>query len=267
MASLFQKFNICFAGSSNVERTLLLAHGYGCDQNIWRLVLEHFPEFKIVLFDHVGSGRSNERAYDFDKYATLHGYADDVLAICNELKLQRVCFVGHSVSAMIGLLAAVKKPDCFEQLVMVGPSPCYINDGDYIGGFNKSDIMAMMEALENNFMGWTSTITPVIMRNEDRPELTAELANSFCRMNPAIAKHFARTTFLSDNRNDLPKLKVPTLVVQCQEDAIAPPQVGEYVVRSIGSHCSMALLNTVGHCPHVSAPGMTAAAIRKFLQV
>ena len=245
---------------------MVFAHGFGCDQNMWRFVAPAFEQdYKIVLFDHVGSGRSDLSAYSSSKYSSLKGYADDVLEICRELDLEGVIFVGHSVSAMIGALAAIKEPQRLERLVMVGPSPCYVNDGDYHGGFRREDIDELLDLLDSNYLGWASAMAPQIMGNPERPELTEELTNSFCRTDPEIAKEFARVTFLSDNRSDLSKLRTRSLIIQCSHDVIAPVSVGEYVHNHVdGSH--LAILKATGHCPNLSAPEETVAAIRAFLK-
>ncbi len=246
-------------------QAMVFAHGFGCDQNMWRFVAPAFAdEYRIVLFDHVGAGGSDLAAYNPARYGSLQGYASDVLDLCRELDLPRVVFVGHSVSAAIGMLAAIREPERFETLVLVGPSPCYIDDGDYVGGFSREDIEGLLESLDSNYLGWSSAMAPVIMGNADRPALGEELTNSFCRTDPAIARHFARVTFLSDNRADLPKVRVRSLVLQCSEDAIAPQCVGEYVHRNIpGSE--LVLLKATGHCPNLSAPEETVAAIKRFL--
>jgi sigma-B regulation protein RsbQ len=246
---------------------LLFAHGFGCDQNMWRRVTPAFePDYRVVVFDHVGAGQSDLKAYRRAKYDSLRGYASDVLEIIRALDLRRVVFVGHSVSAMIGVLAAVQEPDRFDALVLVGPSPCYINDepNSYVGGFSRSDIESLLESLDSNYLGWSSTMAPVIMGNPERPELGAELTNSFCRTDPDIASHFAHVTFFSDNRADLPKVKIPTLILQCSEDAIAPRSVGEYVHRQIAGS-RLVLMKATGHCPNVSAPEETIAAMKAFL--
>jgi sigma-B regulation protein RsbQ len=246
--------------------TLVLAHGFGCDLNMWRLLTPHFQDrFRIVLFDLVGSGSSDLAAYDRDKYGRLQGYADDVLEIVDRFATRPVVFVGHSVSAMIGMLADIKAPDRFAAQVMVGPSPCYINDGDYVGGFTRADIDSLLETLESNYLGWSSNMAPAIMGAPDRPELGQELTNSFCRTDPEIAKHFARVTFLSDNRADLPRLESPTLILQCSDDLIAPTVVGEYMARCI-PNARMRIIENVGHCPHLSAPSASATAMDNFLQ-
>lgn len=248
------------------EKTIVFAHGYGCDQNMWRFITPHFEEdYEIVLFDHVGSGKSEEHAYDFDKYDSLKGYADDVIEICEALGLKDVIFVGHSVSSIIGLLAAKAQPDLFEKLVMIGPSPCYIDDGNYTGGFSKADIDELIFTLESNYLGWSQHITPVIIGDPDQPEFSKELENSFCRMNPKIAKHFAKVTFTSDNRDDLPKLHTPTLVLQSNPDAIAPVETGKYTAEKIPRATYMEL-DSAGHCPHLTSPDATADAIRKYLK-
>ena len=251
--------------SGRGTKPMLFAHGFGCDQNMWRLVAPAFEDdHKVVLFDHVGAGRSDLAAYSRTRYGTLDGYAEDVLEICRELALTGVTFVGHSVSAMIGVLAAIREPERFDALVLVGPSPRYLDDGDYVGGFAREDIDELLEALDANYLGWSSAMAPAIMGNPDRPELAAELANSFCRTDPEIARHFARVTFLADNRADLPRVRTRSLVLQCSEDAIAPLAVGEYVHRHrAGSR--LAVMRATGHCPNLSAPGETIAAVRAFL--
>jgi sigma-B regulation protein RsbQ len=251
--------------SGEGARTLMFAHGFGCDQSMWRLVVPGFEQsYRIVLFDHVGAGRSDLAAFDPAKYSSLQGYADDVIEIIRECDLRKVVFVGHSVSAMIGALAAIKAPDLFEALVMVGPSARYTNDGDYLGGFTNAQIQELLEFLDSNHLGWSAAMAPTIMGNADRPELGQELTNSFCRTDPEIAKHFARTVFTSDNRADLPQVPVRTLILQCAEDVIAPTAVGEYVHQHIpGSQ--FVQLRATGHCPNLSAPDETAAAIRAFL--
>ena len=244
---------------------MLFAHGFGCDQNMWRLVTPAFEkDHRIVLFDHVGAGSSDLSAYDRDRYASLDGYAADVLEICRALDLTDVTFVGHSVSSMIGVLAAIEEPERFARLVLVGPSPRYVDDEGYVGGFARADIDELLDSLDSNFLGWSSVMAPVIMGNPDRPELGDELTNSFCRTDPDIAADFARVTFLSDNRADLARVTVPTLVLQCSEDAIAPRAVGEYVHREVADS-RLAVLDAVGHCPNLSAPEETIAAIKAFL--
>ncbi len=244
---------------------MIFAHGFGCDQNMWRFVAPAFEdEYRIVLFDHVGAGLSDLSAYNPGRYASLQGYAADVLEICRELELKRAIFVGHSVSAMVGVLAAIQEPDRFESLILVGPSPRYIDDGDYTGGFSREDIEGLLDSLDSNYLGWSSAMAPVIMGNPDRPELGAELTNSFCRTDPEIAKHFARATFLSDNRADLSKVTARALILQCSEDVIAPQAVGEYVHRQI-PNSELVLMKATGHCPNLSAPEETIAAIQAFL--
>lgn len=261
--SIAQRNNVQVTGSG--PSTMVLAHGFGCDQNMWRkLVPAYENRYRIVLFDLVGSGNSDLSAYDQARYDTLHGYADDVVEIVDGFAQGPVVFVGHSVSAMIGLLANLKTPDRFRAQVMVGPSPCYINDGDYFGGFERQDIEGLLETLESNYLGWSSTMAPAIMGAPGQPELGQELANSFCRTDPDIAKHFARVTFMSDNRADLPRLQAPTLILQCSEDIIAPVAVGQYMQR-VMPDATLAMIENVGHCPHLSAPGASVAAIDGFL--
>jgi sigma-B regulation protein RsbQ len=244
---------------------MIFAHGYGCDQNMWRFVTPAFAtDYKLVLFDHVGHGRSDASAFQPNKYATLDGYAGDLIEVCDELGLKGAIFVGHSVSAMMGVLAAIRRPELFSRLILIGPSPCYIDDGDYVGGFKHQDIEGLLDFLDSNHLGWSSTMAPVIMGNSDRPELADELANSFCRTDPEVAKHFARVTFMSDNRAYLPKLATKALVIQCSNDAIAPESVGRYV-RDQVQDGELVLLKATGHCPNLSAPEETVAAIRRFL--
>ncbi|SIQ63091.1 alpha/beta fold hydrolase [Pontibacter lucknowensis] len=247
------------------EKPMLFAHGYGCDQNMWRYITPAFQDdYKIILFDHIGFGNSDASTYSKDRYSSLHGYATDVLEICYELDLQDVIFVGHSVSAMIGVLAAIQEPERFSKLVLVSPSPSFINDGDYYGGFNREDIEGLLMSLDGDYLGWSNTIAPVIMGNAERPELARELAQSFCKSNPEIANDFAHITFLSDHRRDLPQVKTDTLILQCSEDAIAPPPVGEYTHRSIAGS-KITILEATGHCPNLSAPEETIKAIKNFL--
>ena len=244
---------------------MMFAHGFGCDQNMWRYVWPAFEDdFRIVLFDHVGAGGSDARAFDRDRYSSLRGYADDVVEIGRELDLRDIVFVGHSVSAMIGVLAATTEPDRFGSLVLIGPSPRYIDDGEYLGGFSEEDIAGLLESMDSNFLGWSSAMAPVIMGNDDRPELGEELTNSFCRSDPEIAKQFARVTFLSDNRDDLAAVRTPSLVLQCSDDPIAPEFVGRYVAEGLAGSRFVQLAAT-GHCPNLSAPQETIAAIRAFV--
>ena len=243
---------------------VMLSHGFGCDQHLWRLVAGPLAErFRVVLFDHVGAGRSDLSAWSEDRYSTLDGYAEDVVRIVRELDLHDVVFVGHSVSAMIGVLAVAAEPHRFAKLVLVTPSPRYIDDGDYRGGFSAADIDELLESLESNYLGWSAAMAPVIMGNPDRPELGEDLTTSFCRTDPVIARVFARATFLSDNRADLAKVTVPTLVLECSQDAIAPREVGAFVHAEIPDS-TLVTLDATGHCPQLSAPEATAAAIAAF---
>jgi sigma-B regulation protein RsbQ len=244
---------------------MIMAHGFGCDQNMWRFLAPAFAEtHRVVLFDHVGSGGSDLTAYRPERYTSLNGYADDVLEICRELGVEGATFVGHSVSAMIGVLAAAKEPERISTLVLIGPSPCYIDDEGYVGGFSRADIEDLLDSLDSNYLGWSATMAPVIMGNGDRPELADELTNSFCRTDPEIARRFARATFLSDNRDDLPRVRARTLVLQCTDDVIAPQVVGEYVASRIPDS-ELVVLAATGHCPNLSAPAETIAAIKAFL--
>ena len=244
---------------------MLFAHGFGCDQHMWRFVAPRFEDrFRVILFDYPGHGNSPARPEEVERYAFLDAYAADVLAICRGLDLRDVVFVGHSVSAMVGVLAAAEEPDRFSKLVLVGPSPRYINEGSYVGGFSETDIDELLDSLESNYLGWSSVMAPVIMGNSDRPDLGEELRASFCRTDPEIARRFARATFLSDNRHDLGRVSTPSLVLQCRNDVIAPVSVGRYVCDTMPS-CTFVLLDATGHCPHLSEPDATTAAIADFV--
>jgi sigma-B regulation protein RsbQ len=263
MPGVIERNNVHVRGAG--ERAMMFAHGFGCDQNMWRFVAPAFEkDFRTVLFDHVGAGGSDLSAYDRDKYSSLAGYADDVVEIGRELRFQDAVFVGHSVSSMIGVLAAEKAPGMFGRLVLVGPSARYIDDEGYVGGFSAKQIEELLEFLEANHMGWSAQMAPMIMGNPDRPELGQELTNSFCRTDPEIAKAFARVTFTSDNREDLVRVTVPTLVLQCSEDIIASQQVGDFVNRTI-PNSRMILLQATGHCPNLSAPEEVISALRTFV--
>ncbi|HMA04003.1 MAG: alpha/beta fold hydrolase [Gemmatimonas sp.] len=266
MQSTVQKRNNVKVFGSGTQ-PMLFAHGFGCDQNMWRLVTPAFADdYEIVLFDYVGSGKSDLPSYDADRYSTLDGYASDVLDICHALDLHDVIFVGHSVSGMVGVLAANREPDLFERLILVGPSPRYINDApDYVGGFEQSDIEGLLETMEKNYLGWANFLAPAIMKNPDRPELASELESSFCSTDPVIARRFAEATFFADNRRDLASVQVPSLIMQCSEDIIAPSAVGEYLSRELPLS-TLRNLRATGHCPHMSHPEETIAVMREYLR-
>lgn len=245
--------------------TVVLAHGFGCDQNMWRLTAPALvKDYKVVLFDYVGSGRADPSAFSEDRYASLDGYARDVVEVCDALDIRDAAFVGHSVSAMIGVLAVGMAPERIGALVMVAPSPRYIDDDGYRGGFSTEDIEELLASLESNYLGWSAAMAPVIMGNAERPELGEELTNSFCATDPDMARVFARTTFLSDSRDDLKGVSVPTLVLECTHDVIASRDVGAFVHRSIPDS-ELITLDATGHCPHLSAPEATNEAITAFL--
>jgi len=262
--SVVERNNVSLSGPVGAQ-PMVFAHGFGCDQSMWRHVVPAFEDdYRIVLFDHVGAGNSDHSAYSHAKYDSLQAYAEDLLELLRELELRDVVFVGHSVSSVIGVLAAAAEPERFAKLVLVGPSPRYIDDDGYVGGFTREDIEGLLESLDSNYLGWSQAIAPVIMGTEQPPELQEELTNSFCRTDPEIARHFARVTFLSDNRADLPRVTTPTLVLQCSDDVIAPRAVGEYVHRRIPGS-TLVLLEATGHCPNLSAPDETIAAMKSFL--
>jgi sigma-B regulation protein RsbQ len=261
--SITQRNSVRISGSG--KRTMVLAHGFGCDQSMWRYIVPSFHrDYRTVLFDHVGSGSSDRSAYDFLKYDSLEGYADDLLEVIREVGGEPVVFVGHSVSAIIGLIASLKAPHLFAAHVMVGPSPCYVNDGDYVGGFTRDDIDDLLRTLESNYLGWSSNMAPAIMGAPEQPELGIELTNSFCRTDPEVAQQFARVTFLSDHRSILPHSTTPSLILQCSDDIIAPRTVGDYMHRTLPGS-TLQVIDNVGHCPHLSSPGASAAAMSAFL--
>jgi sigma-B regulation protein RsbQ len=263
--SASERHNVTVTGRPDGQ-AMVFAHGFGCDQNMWRFVAPAFEdEFRVVVFDHAGAGDADPAAYDVDRHGSLDGYAADVVEICRELGVEDGVFVGHSVSSMIGVLADRADPGLFEKLVLVSPSPRYIDDEDYVGGFSESDIGELLDSLDSNYLGWSSVMAPVIMGNPDRPELSAELTASFCRTDPKIARRFAEVTFLSDNRADLATVQTPALVLQCTNDAIAPVSVGEYVARTMPNG-TLVMLEATGHCPNLSAPEATVDAIAAFVR-
>lgn len=251
--------------SGTGRQPLLFAHGFGCDQNMWRFVTPAFEnDHEIVLFDYVGSGKSDLRSYSPSRYGSLAGYAQDILDICEALDLKEVILVGHSVSSMIGLLAANEQPERFASLIMIGPSPCYVNDGDYHGGFERADIEGLLDTMDRNYLGWAQFMAPVVMKNDDRPHLQRELEQSFCSTDPNIARRFAEATFLADNRADLVRAQVPSLILQCAEDAIAPECVGRYLHQHLAGS-TLRVMKATGHCPHMSHPEESIQLIQEYL--
>jgi len=264
--SVKERNNVHVSGAGT--STIFFAHGFGCDQNMWRLLAPAYAErYRVVLFDLVGAGMSEQAAFDKHKYGSLHGYADDLVEVVAEFARGPAVLVSHSVSGMIGALADIAHPGLFSAHAMVGPSPCYIDDPatGYIGGFSRADIDSLLTTLESNYLGWSSTMAPAIMGSPEQPELGVELTNSFCRTDPEIARHFARVTFTSDHRADLPKLQTPTLILQSDDDLIAPMDVGRYMQAAL-PHATLRIVENVGHCPHLSQPGACAEAIDEFLE-
>ncbi len=262
---VIERNNVQVSGTGT--QPMLFAHGFGCDQNMWRYVAPAFEDdYRVVRFDYVGSGKSDLAAYDPERYSTLEGYAEDVLDVCRALDLRDTVLVGHSVSAMIAVLAANREPERFSRLVLVGPSPRYVDEPpEYVGGFQRADIEGLLEMMDRNYLGWANFLGPAIMKNPDRPELGEELAESFCSTDPVIARRFAEATFFADNRADLDALAVPSLILQCSDDMIAPVAVGEYLHRRLPESTFHQLAAT-GHCPHMSHPEETVAAIRAYLR-
>lgn len=260
---ILKRNNVTVHGHGPV--TMLFAHGFGCDQNMWRLLAPDFEaRYRTVLYDLTGCGGSDLSAYDRDRYGALEGHANDMLEILAAVDAGPTIIVGHSVSSMVGLLAAIDQPERFVAQIMVGPSACYLNDGDYQGGFNREDIEELLATMDLNYLGWSSAMAPTIMGAPDRPALAEELTNSFCRTDPEIAKHFAKVTFTSDLRPKLPLSPVPSLILQCSDDIIAPVSVGEYMHRTM-PRSELKLIDNVGHCPHLSSPSASAEAIHAFL--
>ena len=263
MSEVLKRNNVKVIG--NKETTIMFAHGFGCDQTMWRHIVPSFIEdYKIVLFDYVGSGSSNIECYDTEKYGSLLGYVQDVLDIVEELKLKDVIFVGHSVSSMIGMLATIQKPDVFQRLVMIGPSPRYLNDSEYYGGFEEKDINEMLDMMEMNFIGWASYMAPIVAAQEKHPTVAEEVEKSFSSNDPKITKQFAEVTFFSDHRQDLEKSSLPVLIIQCSEDSIVPIQVGEYLHRVI-QKSDLKIMDAKGHYPHLSHPNETIQLIKEYL--
>jgi sigma-B regulation protein RsbQ len=247
------------------SQTMLFAHGFGCDQNMWRFLTPAFEkDYRIVLFDYVGCGKSDVASYDATRYTTLAGYAQDVLDVCTELALKDTIFVGHSVSSMVGVLAANRHPEHFSRLIMLGPSPCYVNHPGYVGGFEREDIVGLLDTMERNFLGWAQFLAPVIMKNGDQPDLARELEESFCSTDPDIMRRFAEATFFADNRADLPQVRVPSLILQCTDDSIAPLEVGRYLEAHLPGS-TLRIMQATGHCPHMSHPGETIQLIQEYL--
>lgn len=245
---------------------MVFAHGFGCDQNMWRLVAPAFEDdYRIVLFDYVGSGKSDLGAYDPPRYSTLDGYAQDLLDVIHALDLHDVIAVAHSVSSMVAVLAANREPERFDRLVLIGPSPRYINDPPYVGGFERADIEGLLEMMDRNYIGWANFLAPAIMKNPDRPELGEELTSSFCSTDPVVARRFAEATFLSDNRADLTRVRVPSLVLQCSDDIVAPLEVGDYLARELPGS-TLRVMEATGHCPHMSHPEETIRLMREYLE-
>lgn len=245
--------------------TMVFAHGYGCDQNVWEDIIEAFSsEYQVVTFDYVGAGMSDLSAYTKERYSTLEGYAADIEEIYETLGLRDTIFVAHSVSGMIGLLAGIKHPEYFSRLIFLGPSPRYLNDKDYNGGFEREDLEGLFEMMDKNYLGWSQAVAPSFMGNAERPELGVRLTNSFCATDPAIARQFAKVTFLGDNRNDIGKLTVPSLILQCTNDIVAPITVGQYMHKHM-PQSTLIIMEATGHCPHMSAPAETIKAIKDYI--
>jgi len=261
---ILRRHDVRVSGSG--RETIIFAPGFGCDKSMWRFVAPAFEQdYQVILFDYVGSGQSDYTAYQSSKYRKLDGYAQDVLEICAALELKQVIFIGHSVGATIGMLAALQQPELFKQLILVAPSPCYLNDPPaYMGGFEKEEINGLIHMMEMNFIGWADYLSAIVMKNPRQPELAQELGESFCSNDPVIAREFAIATFFSDHRASLPEVRVPALILQCADDAIVPQEVGSYMHQHL-PHSRLQHLEATGHCPHMSHPEETIRAISQYL--
>ncbi|XXY45826.1 alpha/beta hydrolase [Sorangium sp. So ce269] len=261
--SIQKRHNVHVLGRGDAD--MIFAHGFGCSQNMWRMLTEAFEDrYRIILYDLAGCGGSDVSAYDRRKYGTLDGHARDLVEILGEFATGPAVFVGHSVSAMIGMLAGLAAPERFREHIMIGPSPCYINEGDYVGGFTHSDMDALLGALDDNYLGWAGAMAPTIMGAPDRPELGDELTASFCRTDPEVAKHFARVFFLADNRADLSRFTARSLILQCSDDVIAPRSVGDYMHKAL-PNSTLRVIENMGHCPHLTAFEEITDAMKEFL--
>lgn len=262
---VLRRNNVHIQGQDRGKPALVLVNGFGCEQSMWRSVAPHFASSRqVLLFDHVGTGKADVSPFDRVKYASLQGYADDLLEVCEAAGVQGAVLVAHSVGCVIGALAAVRRPAAFRHLVLIGPTPCFLNDGSYLGGFEREDLDVMLEAMDANYAHWAHQMAPLIMGHAERPELAWELESSMNRMLPKIARQFARVSFDSDHRRDLRQLRTPTTILQCAEDNIVPEVVGESVCESI-ANCTLVRLDATGHCPHLSAPEEVVHALREVL--
>ncbi|MEW6491595.1 MAG: alpha/beta hydrolase [Cyanobacteriota bacterium] len=262
-SSIMQRNNVQVLGDG--PQTIIFAHGFGSDQMAWRHQVATFAsDFRIILFDHVGAGKSDFSAYSPRRYSSIYSYADDLLDLCAELKLTKSILVGHSVSGMVSLLAALVEPDCFSQLIFISASPRYLNDVGYYGGFEQSDLDALYEAMSTNYYAWASGFAPIAMATQDKPELAKEFANTLAAIRPDIAQAVSRVIFQSDHRAELPRLKIPTVILQASDDIAVPPEVGQYMANVI-PHSKLIKINAKGHLPHLSAPDVVTSAIAECL--
>jgi sigma-B regulation protein RsbQ len=251
----------------NGKQPIIFAAGFGCDQTVWNEVSKAFePNFQVILFDYVGLGNSDINAFDIKKYSQFSGYVEDLLDVCTTLNLKDAIFVGHSVSSMIGMLASLKNPDCFSRLIMLGPSPCYLNDlPDYFGGFEKEDLMGLLELMERNYIGWANVFSSTLLNNNERSDVAKDLEDRFCSTDPTVTLAFAKACFFADNRKDLSHVKVPSLILQCSQDVIAPKEVGQYLAQHL-PNSTLTYMKAIGHCPHMSDPEETILAIEAYLE-
>ncbi|ARD48227.1 alpha/beta hydrolase [Sporosarcina sp. P37] len=248
------------------QETIVFAHGFGCDQTVWNRLIPAFEkQYRVITFDYVGSGQSDKSAYTAERYETLSGYAQDVIEICDALNLKDILYVGHSVSGMIGVLASIERPDLMSKLIMIGPSPHYLNEPDYYGGFEREDIDELLDMMEMNYKEFTKYLAPIAMKNEDRPHLSAEFESMLYTNNPGIARRFAEATFMSDVREELSKVTVRTLILQPTEDSIVPLEVGEYIQQRI-PNSELVVMQAKGHNPHISHPEETIRDIKRFIE-
>lgn len=258
--------NISLLGNDPLKKTIVFSHGFGSDQTAWRHQVEAFKNnYNIVLFDMVGAGKSDFSAYSPNRYSTLHAYSDDLIEIITELQLQKPIIVTHSVSGMTSVLASLREPQMFEKLILICSSPRYLNDGDYKGGFDQSDLDGLFDAMSSNYHAWAAGFGPVAMGNPERPELGKEFARTLGEIRPDVAQAVARVIFTSDHRKDVPKLTTPTLVIQTSNDIAVPLEVGRYLHKNIKGS-TLAHIDASGHLPHMSAPDEINSVIASFLQ-
>ncbi|WP_316806398.1 alpha/beta hydrolase [Pedobacter agri] len=264
MHTILIRNNVKILGQGS--QVIMFAHGFGCAQSSWKYITDAFLEdYRVILFDYVGSGQSDQNQYDYHKYSTLEGYACDVIDIIEALGLKDIIFVGHSVSSMIGMIAALQIPESFKKLIFIGPSPRYLNDRDYIGGFESADIESIFTQIAEDYVGWTKGISPAVMDKAEQPELADFLQECFEETEPSIALAFAMATFKADYRHQIKNLRVPSLTLQSSNDMMAPQSAGEYIHQNTRDNF-LVVMKATGHFPHISEPKETIREIKDFIE-